>query len=485
MLATAAWWIDDPAACFAAREELFRRRRLAGDDLGAARTAIELAWDATLFRGDRAVARGWAARARSLLADSAPGPERAWLSLRVATLDDAGPAEFTRVRALARELGDVDAEMTAVVLEGSALMAEGRAAEGLARLDEGAAAACAGELEHPVAIVLACCQLLEACGQVADFDRASQWCERVAALCERRNIWSVLNVGRCYYAPILISRGAWDEAERVLLTGESRFREAVPSLAARSRAWLAELRFRQGRVSEARALLDKAEPYLGCRLTRAAIALADDEPEVAAEHAGAFLRQSAEAFGVDRVTALGLLVRAEARRGRTAAAQASLAALEGFAELFDTLPLRAIVLLARAAICEAGEDLVAAGMALSDAADWFERGHAPYEAAIARIELGRVLGAAGRSDDSGRERARGQQRLRELRTKGHGRGVLSEREIEVLQLVADGLSNQQIADRLVLSTHTVHRHVSNVMRKLDASSRAAAVAHASFLGLLR
>jgi hypothetical protein len=149
MLARAAWWIDDPASCFAAREELFRRRRLAGDDLGAARTAIELAWDATLFRGDRAVARGWAARARSLLADSAPGPERAWLSLRIATLDDAGPAEFARVRALARDVGDVDAEMTAVVLEGRALMAEGRAAEGLARLDEGAAAACIGDSGAP------------------------------------------------------------------------------------------------------------------------------------------------------------------------------------------------------------------------------------------------------------------------------------------------------------------------------------------------
>jgi DNA-binding NarL/FixJ family response regulator len=51
--------------------------------------------------------------------------------------------------------------------------------------------------------------------------------------------------------------------------------------------------------------------------------------------------------------------------------------------------------------------------------------------------------------------------------------------------VADGLSNQQIAEQLVLSSHTVHRHMSNIMRKLSASTRAAAVAHASYLGLLR
>jgi DNA-binding NarL/FixJ family response regulator len=53
----------------------------------------------------------------------------------------------------------------------------------------------------------------------------------------------------------------------------------------------------------------------------------------------------------------------------------------------------------------------------------------------------------------------------------------------VLQLVAEGLSNPDIGRRLVISTHTVHRHVSNIMRKLAASSRAAAVARAAQLGL--
>ena len=61
---------------------------------------------------------------------------------------------------------------------------------------------------------------------------------------------------------------------------------------------------------------------------------------------------------------------------------------------------------------------------------------------------------------------------------------LTPRELEVLGLVARGMSNQQIAESLVLSRHTVHRHVTNALGKLGVSSRAAAVAQAARLGLL-
>lgn len=61
---------------------------------------------------------------------------------------------------------------------------------------------------------------------------------------------------------------------------------------------------------------------------------------------------------------------------------------------------------------------------------------------------------------------------------------LSAREREVLALVANGLSDQEIAQQLVLSRHTVHRHVANIRRKLGRTSRTAAVAEAARLGLL-
>jgi DNA-binding NarL/FixJ family response regulator len=55
---------------------------------------------------------------------------------------------------------------------------------------------------------------------------------------------------------------------------------------------------------------------------------------------------------------------------------------------------------------------------------------------------------------------------------------LTERELEVLRLVARGQSNRQIAATLVVSEHTVARHVQNMFRKLGVSSRAAATAYA-------
>lgn len=61
---------------------------------------------------------------------------------------------------------------------------------------------------------------------------------------------------------------------------------------------------------------------------------------------------------------------------------------------------------------------------------------------------------------------------------------LSPRERDVLRLVAEGLSDGEIAERLVLSPHTVHRHVANIRRKLGLHSRAAAAAHAARAGLV-
>jgi DNA-binding CsgD family transcriptional regulator len=61
---------------------------------------------------------------------------------------------------------------------------------------------------------------------------------------------------------------------------------------------------------------------------------------------------------------------------------------------------------------------------------------------------------------------------------------LSARQREVLRLVAQGLSDAQIAERLVISPHTVHRHVANILTKMGQPTRAAAAAHAARAGLL-
>jgi DNA-binding CsgD family transcriptional regulator len=61
---------------------------------------------------------------------------------------------------------------------------------------------------------------------------------------------------------------------------------------------------------------------------------------------------------------------------------------------------------------------------------------------------------------------------------------LSERELQVLRLVAEGLSNEAIAAQLALSPHTVHRHIANVRSKLGQPSRGAAAAAAIRAGLI-
>ena len=483
MLGTAAWWLDDGETAGLARERLFRLRRRAEDGPGAAHVAIQLSWDATVFRSDEAVARGWAARGRSLLDGATPGPDHVWLALREATLDSAPPEAFSSARRLAQELGAIDAEMAAVCLEGRALVAEGRIDEGLGLMDEAIAAACAGEIDDPLAITFACCQLLGVCSRVRDYDRATQWCDRIEELCERLNIWTVLSVARCFYAPILIVRGKLFEAERMLIAAEIAYRTTAPHHARQARAWLADVRLRQGRIEDARRLLDRAEPELSCRLTRSMLALGEGDLDSAAEHAGAFLRQADGAWHVERATALELLGRAEARRGRTAEAEVALASLEQLEATVHTAPLRGSALLVRAALAESRGDSEAARVALADSADVLERGHMPYEAACARLELARVLELLDRRDDADRERARCEEALRELRATT-APGPLTSREIEVLQLAAQGLSNAEIGRWLTVSPHTVHRHLANIMRKLDAGSRTAAAARARDLLLI-
>jgi DNA-binding NarL/FixJ family response regulator len=155
-----------------------------------------------------------------------------------------------------------------------------------------------------------------------------------------------------------------------------------------------------------------------------------------------------------------------------------------------TEPLMASALAAEGVVAAAAGELPCARHALEDAVTRYARSGMPYECATTRIELARVLAESGRDQDASKETARATETLGQL-------GVVSKplpandeslgltgRELEVLALVADGLTDPQIAQRLVISEHTVHRHVSNILVKLSCSSRAAAVKRAAAAGAL-
>ena len=126
---------------------------------------------------------------------------------------------------------------------------------------------------------------------------------------------------------------------------------------------------------------------------------------------------------------------------------------------------------------------------LEDALDLLAESAAPYEAALSRLALSRTLASLGREDAAGAEAERARDAFAKLgasrdASRSGGIGELTPREREVLTLIAEGLGDGEIAERLTVSPHTVHRHVANVRTKLGLPSRAAAVAYATREGLL-
>jgi two-component system response regulator NreC len=77
-----------------------------------------------------------------------------------------------------------------------------------------------------------------------------------------------------------------------------------------------------------------------------------------------------------------------------------------------------------------------------------------------------------------------QEYLSQSQSQGSGAAHLTEREREILKLIAEGFSNGEIADRLVISPSTVHSHRANLMRKLELGSRHELVQYARQKGLI-
>jgi DNA-binding NarL/FixJ family response regulator len=513
-LALAGWWLDLADVVFHTRERAYRLYRERGDAAAAARVAVWLAWDYGAFRGEAVVARGWMQRAHQLLDDLPDRPEHAWLAVRegnVALLDDANP-EFALARAtdairISRATGAIGYEMVGRALHGFARVVTGDVAQGMQELDGVNAAVLAGELADPVAIGLSCCYLVNACERVRDTGRAVQWCERLKSFCTSWGLRPLLGVCRAQYAAVCVWRGAWAEAEHELTAATEDLVASRPGLTSEGFSRLGELRRLQGRLDDAEALFERAGHHPIAALGRASLALDRGDPRRAIDLADRFLRHLPESNRTDRAAGLEILARAAAEEGAHDRAKAALADMQELVARAATAPMRASASLIAGWVAAGHDAHDAARRHFEDAVDLFQKDGAPYETARARVELARALAALGQSEaalaelqratliftsmPAPRELARANDLQEQLTSAAEepGRrassGGLSRRELEVIRLIAAGLSNSAIAEKLFISEHTVHRHVANILSRLNVPSRSAAVARAAMMGWLK
>jgi ATP/maltotriose-dependent transcriptional regulator MalT len=490
----AAWWRGDQEATIEARKRAFRGYRQAGDTCGAARMAMWVASDHLDFIGDEAVASAWLRRGRSLLEDQPPCPEQGFITLLEADIallahgDPVGAQRGAReALELARATGDVDIETIALAILGSALIASGAVEEGLERLDESAAIAVAEEFGDTATPGWALCHTVSGCAQAGDFGRAEQWSRALHSWSATWRARHFFGICRTAYGGVLTTRGEWLLAEEELSAAMEDIQTTRPALAAPTAVRLGELRLRQGRPDEARELFESALPYPYAAVGLGELDLQTGDSTAAAEAAERVLRRLGEANVLDRFPALELLARARAAAGDADAAREAMEQLQ--AAGLATPYMRGRVRLLRAEVLAAVGDCDGARRAAEDAIDLFADCSAPYEAALARRLLAGALEALGRGERAEAEAQAANEVLELLGASGTASpgatgNELSPREVDILRLVAEGFSDARIADRLFLSPHTVHRHVANIRTKLRTSSRAAAVAQATKLGLI-
>jgi DNA-binding NarL/FixJ family response regulator len=492
-LGQSLWWLGERDAGIDRRREAYAAYRQRGDDRGAGRIAAYLAGECRID-GQEAAAGGWLARAHRLLDGMPASAEHGWLETEEAKRADDPVRAEEHARAaldLAHQLADPDVECMALAQLGRATVRQGRVEEGLRLLDEAMTIALGGESSDPLACGDACCTTLVVCDSLADLARAAQWCEEVVAFTERRRFTPVQSWCRAIFARVLVRAGDWKRAEAVLVEAlkrrPDRYRGGGRTLPL---AVLAELRLRQGRMEEAERLLDglDGEPEARAALVRLHIARAD--------HA---LARALSDRGDDEL--LGLRGELALATGDLDAAAAATERLRALAERTNRPDLRAEAALLAGRIGAARGD--ARSSELEDALARFAALGYPFEESQARLELARLQAAEGsplavataRAALAGFERLgaradadRAAALLRELGASGRSatrgaRDQLTAREREVLQLIAAGLSNAAIAERLVISPKTAEHHVGRVLSKLGVRSRTEAAALAVREGL--
>jgi ATP/maltotriose-dependent transcriptional regulator MalT len=366
-------------------------------------------------------------------------------------------------------------------------------------LDEALAAVAGSDVEDFCVLEEIFCQLFSACEHAHDVARADQWIRIGEAIAQRRKLPSVSAFCRTHYGGILTAAGRWPEADAALTAAVRLWGLGQQSLRGGALARLADLRVRQGRFEEAEQLLagldvtveaDIARPLAAIHLSRGETTLAKDVLERALDQVDPKSTSAAPmmALMVDVCLSAGLLDEAA-----VAAENLAASAVQHKGDY-----LVAVAALAKGRVC------LATGSGdpqscLREALAAFARAQMPMEVAHARLELANALlterpevaMAEARAALEAFERMMAARHadaaaavLRSLgaRTslpKKSTSGVLSRREVEVLDLVGHGLSNPEIGERLFISRKTVEHHVGNILSKLGLRTRGQAAAYST------
>jgi DNA-binding NarL/FixJ family response regulator len=486
-LSQAAWWLGLMDESLAAGEEAYERYLDASDIRRAAYRAFDVAYGYFL-KGNGPVGSGWIGRAQRLLADEPDCPEHGYLLyFAVETSLDGGEetmAKAREVQAIGRRHGDRNLVAAGIVAEGRVLIKLGRAQEGVALLDEGMLEASSLEMAPGWAGNIYC-HLMAACYELGDIGRAAAWTQSTSDWCDAMAP-AVLFKGICrvHRAQVMQVRGHWtqaqDEAQRVC--------EDIANIHV---GVVAEGHYQVGEIKRLRGDLEGAEQAYqdGHRLGRdpepglALLRLAQGRPDLASS-----LIHSALAGVGDRLSRARLLapqVEIAIAAGDEVTAAAAADELDEVAALYGSTGLQAAARRSRGAVLLASGKTEAALSTLRTACSGWTELEAPYDCAKVRVLLARAYRELGDIESSDRELAAARAAFEALGATLDASQVtaerrsalpngLTEREAQVLALVAAGRTNRQIADELFLSQKTVARHVSNIFTKIDVTTRTAA-----------
>jgi ATP/maltotriose-dependent transcriptional regulator MalT len=500
-LATSAYLLGNVDEAVRALQAGYQDRIKNGDSLGAARFA---SWLGLLLnvRGESAVGGGWVARAQRLLeSETEDVVERGYL-LAHEFFQHLGHGDFARAAETAalvvetgRRFNEHDLIAQGLMMQGRMMIYAGRVPEGLALLDEAMIGLAAGEVS-PIIAGMAYCSLIEACQELSDFSRAASWTSALTRWCDTQP-GLVPYTGQCalHRGQIMRLRGAYDEALAEFAQAQRRYvKEGTVAPAGMALTEQGDVLRIRGKLDEAEAAYRQAaelghEPQPGLAL--AWLARGRTTAAITAIH-----RLLAEAHDpVHRSWMLPAAVEVLISARHLDEARQHSDELTSIASAFGNSALRAMAAYAAANVdLASGEFEDALSHARESCRLWSGVG-APYETARARVLVARALRELGDEDSATAEFAAARRAFAEVgaapaatevdRLLGRARPAgLTERELEVLKLVAEGRSNPDIARVLVLSQKTVERHLSNIFTKLDVPSRTAAAAYAHEHGLM-